>query len=315
MVEPLLALSVLAFAAAHLIPLHRIDARAAAAVSLSALALRAAVTVALAVLSLVAVPRTGLFEGLASSSWHDIVPLIAVDVDLRGDPLAHAVALLPSLQVVASIVVATAGAAYAALTLRKGIASRVLGSGPQGTVVVSDSDVVIAVPLVGRGQIVVSDAALAHLDEDELRAGLAHEVGHLSRGHRPLRIVAAFLAAVGRPLPGNRATARALNLSLERDADQYAVRATGDRLALASAICKAAAGPTPMSTVGLGASGSTAVRLDQLMAGVPPSGGAAERCALALAVILALLSVGLVVALGVWLVPDLGAIATAIACA
>jgi hypothetical protein len=61
---------------------------------------------------------------------------------------------------------------------------------------------------------------------------------------------------------------RTLNLSLERDADEYAVRTTGDRPALASAICKAAVGSSFTAPIGLGTSDSTTARLDHLVAEV-----------------------------------------------
>lgn len=71
------------------------------------------------------------------------------------------------------------------------------------------------------------------------------------------------LAALGFLFPGTRQAQGSLHQALERDADEYAVRRTRDPLSLASAICKAAAGPCRPGEIGL-AGGRVSRRLDYL---------------------------------------------------
>jgi hypothetical protein len=59
------------------------------------------------------------------------------------------------------------------------------------------------------------------------------------------------IVVLGRPVPGTRAALRGLLLSLDRDADEFAVARTGDPLALASAICKVAGGSARRRARGL----------------------------------------------------------------
>jgi hypothetical protein len=99
--------------------------------------------------------------------------------------------------------------------------------------------------------------------------------------------VAALVGAVGRPLPGTRAAERELRIHLERDADEYTVRTLHDPLALASAICKAAAGAPAGSAASLGGRGGVALRLEQLLDGGVRRSGPAEHTARALLAVLA----------------------------
>ncbi|MDQ3729188.1 MAG: M56 family metallopeptidase, partial [Actinomycetota bacterium] len=102
------------------------------------------------------------------------------------------------------------------------------------------SEIVVAAAGLRDPTVIVSTGALLRLDDAELNAGLQHEWGHVVRNHRVLSLVAEVCAGAARPLPGTKRALRNLKFHLERDADDYAVRRTGDRLALASAICKAA---------------------------------------------------------------------------
>jgi len=125
--------------------------------------------------------------------------------------------------------------------------------------------------------VMVSRTALDVMDADELAAGLAHERGHIGRRHRPLLLAASVLAALGRSLPGTAAAERVFAFSLERDADDYAIRETRDPLALASAICKAAGSPSSASVAALGG-GRVTLRLDYLLEdGARPRGAMLER--------------------------------------
>jgi beta-lactamase regulating signal transducer with metallopeptidase domain len=91
-----------------------------------------------------------------------------------------------------------------------------------------------------RPRVVVSAGALLALDDEELRAGLEHERGHIALRHRYLLHAGELARAVARFVPGTAAAARELTFSLERHADAYAVARQHDPAVLASAICKTA---------------------------------------------------------------------------
>jgi hypothetical protein len=133
------------------------------------------------------------------------------------------------------------------------------------------------------------------MDPDELAAGVAHEVAHIRRRHRPVLLSASILATVGRPLPGTRIAERELGFQLERDADAYVVDRLHDPLSLASAICKAAGATAPSAATSLGGSGVVTRRLAELLDGRGIRSTWVERGARTLAITLA----GLVVAVSV----------------
>lgn len=287
--------------APHLLSLERVTPRSAAAVWLSALFARAAVVLLGAALTLTLLPRTSEFAALAGATWHQAVPLVTGHLDLPGDPLAHAVALGPVTLVVLSIAAFAVGTITAAWRLGARVRRRALGPGPRGSVVIADPRVLVAVSGLGRPQLLVSDTALANLDEAELEAGLAHEIGHVRRGHRAMTLVGGLLATASRALPGSRSCARGLQVSLEREADEYAVARIADPKALASAICKAAAGGAASAgSLGLAAEG-TFLRLEQLLGAEARGNPLVERAVVALAVGLTLTGAGALLA-AAWLV-------------
>jgi Zn-dependent protease with chaperone function len=91
---------------------------------------------------------------------------------------------------------------------------------------------------VARPSVVISSGTLALLDEEELRAALAHELAHLARKD-PLR---SWVLMAGRALmclnPAFQVLSRAVARDAEWLADERAAEACGDRLALASALLK-----------------------------------------------------------------------------
>jgi Zn-dependent protease with chaperone function len=91
---------------------------------------------------------------------------------------------------------------------------------------------------VGAPTLVISRGAYEALDAGELRAALAHELGHIA--HRDTLLGWGLLAArLLQPWnPALHVVARAIGRDAERRADDYAVAVTGDHLALASAILK-----------------------------------------------------------------------------
>ena len=170
------------------------------------------------------------------------------------------------------------------------------------------------------GRVIVSHGALALLDEQELDASLAHERAHIGRGHRAIGLAGALFARAGGLFPGTAAAHVGLRLSLERDADQDAVRQGRDPLALASAILKTVAGrrPRPGGALALGGGELASVRLEQLIAGGASTAGSTwDRVATILAALLALCCVGLMALIG-WMAGSLGAglagLALALAC-
>jgi hypothetical protein len=122
------------------------------------------------------------------------------------------------------------------------------------------------------------------------------------------------LAQAARLLPGTRAAEAGLRLSLERDADSYAVQTTGDPLGLASAICKVARTRSASGLIGLDG-GSVTARLDHLLAGgrLPISAGF-HRVVLTLAVALGLASAAVAGGLAVLVGARLDTLALAVAC-
>jgi Zn-dependent protease with chaperone function len=287
----LLLLAALALPSA--LPLDRVNPAAAAAVWLAALGLRAVLVLGVALAALLLLPATPLFERVAEGS--------------SGEPVAHLAALAPPGLVALSLIVFLAGLVRGGLVLRRELSRRSLGRGPGGTLVIADRGLLVAVPGLGRRRVVLSDRALAELDAAELEACLAHEDGHLHRGHRALGLAGNLLAVLGRPVPGARAALRGLLLSLERHADEYAVARTGDPLALASAICKVGRGSARRRRRGLafGLDGTreTRARLDGLLAGGRRRGSAGVEgmvllAAVALCALLAAAATGLVL----WLI-------------
>lgn len=300
MVEVVLALALLAgLAGPHFHDLHQASPRAAAAVWLLALGLRALVSVGGATFFLVYAPQTGLYDAVAQWCWHEALPVVSEILGFSGHALPHAAVILPAVALTLSLLWLGLGLLRGWLAIRRLVAQAV-GEGPLGSTVVPISRVVVAAAGLGRKRILVSAGALGTLDERELAASLAHERGHLRRGHRPLIILGMVLGALARPVPGTRAAERRLAFHVERDADAYAVRVTRDPLALASAICKAATSSSPV-LASLGGTGSTTMRVQSLLERDCTQGKAPlQGPALVLATLLTLVVISLVATLPVW---------------
>lgn len=282
----------------HVLPLQRVAPASAAVVWLLALGLRAILALGAAVFLFVYLPNAGLLHVATHWCFHALLPFLTEALGMRGHSVVDLASLLPGLALAASAFWVAFGLARAGLALRVFLRRRARGRGPLGSTIVEEDAVIVAVTGIGRGEIVVSRAALETLDGDELAASVAHERGHLRRRHRPILVAGRVLAALGRPIPGTRAAERALSFSLERDADEYAVRETRDPLALASALCKAAgAKPALPSLVALHGRGGLPLRLEYLMAGGEQRSAAAlERSARLLAGLLAVSVLGLALA-------------------
>jgi hypothetical protein len=293
------AIVALAMLAPHLVPLHRAAPPVGIAVWMLVLALRAVATAALATLALVSLAEVPLVESALAWCWHALLPDLPAALGLNEHPISHAAVALPATAVAASLVWLAAGVVRGLIRLRR-LLRHALGSGPLGSTVVRDDRVVLAVTGVGRGRVIVSDRALGELDESELAAGLTHEFAHLRRRHRPLLVAAALLTAVGRPLPGTWAAERQLRFHLERDADEYTLRALHDPLALASAICKAAGVAPSGAIAALGGGGRVVLRLEELLDGDRGRSAAVERTGWAMVAVIVCVVVALVVSAPAW---------------
>ena len=229
-----------AVALPHLLRLDRSAPAAAATVWFCALMLRAVLVIGAALFVVVVLPTTELFSMVTHWCWRTVLPLVATHMGLDGHELGDAAVVLPAFLLAASLLSVAFGVARAARKVRSFVRQSQLGPGPEGTVMVGGTDVVVAAAGLHRPQVVVSAGALVALDDEELAASLDHERGHIERRHRFVLVLAQFLRALARPLPGTRTAMRELVYHLERDADGWAIARRHDPLALASAICKAA---------------------------------------------------------------------------
>lgn len=259
---------------ARVLPLDRVTAPTAIVIWCCVLAIGAITDVLVAALAIVYLPETGLYSFIASFCVHVTVPVISPHVGFSGHTALHAVMALPVLGLFTSTVWLVSRITNGLWTLR----SRLRGSVEtvDGWALIQDDRIVLGVAPLGRGRIVVSDATLKAMDPAELEAGLNHEVGHIRRRHRSIMLVSRVLAALAFAFPGTRQAQRNLFQALERDADEYAVRQTRDPLSLASAICKAATGPSSAGGIGL-AGGRISRRLDYLEGHLTLVGPAVRR--------------------------------------
>jgi BlaR1 peptidase M56 len=242
----------------HVLALERADPAAAAVLWSAALGLRALVVVGTVAGALVLLHPAHLLQAFASwpcAPHHEVV--------------GHALAAIGGLALAMSVVWALGRVVQATLAVRR-LVRAPLGRGPAGSVIVGGDDVVLGVAGLARPTLVVSAGALARLDDAELSAAIAHERAHIRRRHRFVLLFAELCRVLGRPLPGTATAVRELRFQIERDADRSAVRDRADRLALASAICKAAAGAaTRAGMAALGGDG-TAARVRELLQEVTP---------------------------------------------
>ena len=256
----------------HLLALQRAEPATACLLWAAALGLRALVVVGTVAGALVLLHPGHLLRAFAEwpcAPHHQVA--------------GHAAAALGGLALAASLLWALARVAQAALAVRR-LVRTPLGRGPEGSVIVGGDDVVLAAAGLARPTLVVSAGALARLDDAELAAAIAHERAHIRRRHRYVLLYAELCRVLGRPLPGTARAVRQLRFHIERDADRSAVRERADRLALASAICKAATGATTRAGMAALGGDGTAARVRELLQDVGVGGGARGLRALAVAV-------------------------------
>jgi Zn-dependent protease with chaperone function len=187
-----------------------------------------------------------LFGLVTHWCWHAVIPILATHLPVGGHELGNVATIAPSFALAASLVSVAYGLARATRAIRLLMRRSSIGRGPQDSVIVGGSEVLVAAAGLAHPRVVVSAGALAALDDGELQAGLAHERGHIARRHRFVLLVAEFFRAGARFVPGTKRAMNELSFHLERDADNWAMRQS-DPLDLASAICKAA-GVTAVGT-------------------------------------------------------------------
>lgn len=260
-------------AAPHLLPHDRLTPTGGIVLFAATLLLRAALAIGVALVFIFFVPATQLFSLLTHWCVHAVLPFVATHLGFDGHSLGDAATLVPALVTAASLISVGFGAWRGARAVRGWLQRSYVGEGPEHSVIVGGSDVLVAAAGLRDPKVVVSAGALLSLDDDELAASLQHEWGHVIRRHRYISLLGQGCRAVSRFLPGGSVALKALELHLERDADAYAVRQTGDSLALASAICKAAGAQARpgASTVATLAGNGVPERLRQLIRTSPPA--------------------------------------------
>lgn len=267
MIELLAAAIVGALVVPHLLGQSRLPPGTGIALWLAVLSLRAVVALAAAAMAVLFLPATDLFQLLTHWCVHTVMPLFATHLGFDGRELGDTAVLVPALVLAVSLLSAGFGIWRGARAVRRWLRGSSLGPGPRASLIVGGSDVVVVAAGLRAPRVVVSAGTLLRLDDDELAAGLEHERGHIARRHRFISLLGQLLYGVSRLLPGSARALELMRFHLERDADEFAVRRTGDPLALASAICKAAAGPAPPAGPALARLGGSGVpeRLELLI--------------------------------------------------
>jgi Zn-dependent protease with chaperone function len=294
-----LALSLPLIAVPHVMPLHRAAPVTGAVVWMLALLLRAVVVIGLATFLFARLAHTEVIEAALNWCWHEILPDVPAWLGFAEHPVAHAAVAVPVFAIAGALLIHTLGGLRAWMGLRRRL-SGASSAGPNGTALIPDHEVVVAVTRLGRGRVVISDSALELMDDDELAAGVAHEFAHLHRRHRPLLILGSLLATVARPFPGTATAHRELGFQLERDADEWAVKRVPDPLSLASAICKVAGATGPRGTTSLAGRGPVTRRLAELIGEQGVRSARVELLARGVAASLAALVLSLGVAAPTW---------------
>ncbi|MEV7278847.1 M56 family metallopeptidase [Streptomyces sp. NPDC093111] len=129
-------------------------------------------------------------------------------------------------------------------------------------------------------RVVVTRGALDALDDEQLRAALAHERAHIDGRHHLVQMVLRAFARAFPGLPLARHGQEQTLLLLEMAADDRALR-LHSRDALATALCEVAAGRVPRTALGMGGSGAL-IRLRRVLTPQPRPHGA-TRLGVALA--------------------------------
>lgn len=249
----------------HVLRLERAQPSVAAAIWLAALLLRALLATLAAVLLLDLLPGTSPFNALAALCWNTTIPFISSHLGLSGVTLVRAAMVLPLALLAAWALTRVGQIARSHRAMRRTLSGNSLGEGPDGSLIVGGTNVIVAAAGLVRPEIVLSTGALTLLDDEELHAGIAHERGHIARRHRWWLAFAEVCGSVARLVPGTKHAMKQFCFHLERDADHWAVARTRNPLALASAICKSGSASTGVAALALNGAAAED-RVDQLLA-------------------------------------------------
>lgn len=258
-----------AIAVPYLLDLERASPLAAAAIWGAALALRAMTALFLAATAILYIPTTKFFSAISHWCLHLMIPFISAHVPVSGHAVGDAAVVAPSLALAASVMSMIVGLLATARRIRNLLQLRTVGSGPAGSVLLSSAEVMVAAAGLRRPRVVVTSGALIALDDEELRASLDHERGHIAHRHRYVLLAIDLCLAMARVLPGTRRVVAEMGYHLERDADEYALRRAHDPVTLASAICKAARGAAATTPRLALSGGPTSRRVVRLIDGAP----------------------------------------------
>jgi Zn-dependent protease with chaperone function len=171
-----------AIALPHVLRLERVAPAIAIALWSSALILRALVVGFLALWLALYVPHTPAFDTV--TQWEVALPLFATGPAVDGHRIGDLTTSLPTFLVAVTALVVVVNVARGAFALWRALSREALGSGPDGSLILPGTDVLVAVAGFVRPRVVVSAGALVALDDEELAASLAHERGHIARRHR-----------------------------------------------------------------------------------------------------------------------------------
>lgn len=267
MITALVCLVGAGLAAPHFLRLESAHPATAAAIWLAAVCLRALVALLLAVLAVLYLPGTALFQVVTHWCWHAAVPLLTTHLGLNGHSVGDLAPLLPGLGLALSLLSVCFGLWRAARVIGAWVRHTSIGPGPHRSLIVGESDVLVAAAGLRRPRVIVSAGALTTFDDEELAASLAHERGHIEHRHRFVLLFGEVCRSLARFLPGTRRAVDELVFHLERDADRWAIERRHEPAALASAICKAAQRPAYSGGALMTLSGrGVACRVRQLLA-------------------------------------------------
>ncbi|MGQ0669768.1 MAG: M48 family metalloprotease [Actinomycetota bacterium] len=149
-----------------------------------------------------------------------------------------------------------------------------------------------------RGQVVITRGLLEALDDDERRAVLLHEEGHLrSRHHACLAVARAARAALA-PLPPVRPAIERLEQAIEEAADEYAAAKLGSAATVASGLSKAALAElrSPVGALSIASGHDVPARVRRLLATPRVPGWVPLACLLGLGLLVGVIAATQVIA-------------------
>lgn len=187
----------LSLAVPALIPQSRLAPGLGIALSLAVLSVRALVTLTAALALLILLPNSTVFHAVTGWCLHAVVPFLSTHLGINGHRLGELATLLPLVGFALSLGVAATAIWRTGRAIGSWMRASGLGPGPGHSLVVRGDEVVVVAAGLFQPKVLISAGALATLDDDELRASLAHEHAHISRRHSYVSVVATLLHSLG----------------------------------------------------------------------------------------------------------------------